>query len=78
VNTAALLRNPPRLAATLDAVARLAALFSRPARGRWRIGKDRRTLQAVPAYLLADMGLERLEIHTTSGNHDVWIAPRRC
>ncbi len=73
----ALSRNPSRLAATLDAVARLAALFSRPARRRSKTGMDRRTLQAVPDYVLADMGLERTEIRTSFGHHDVWIGPRR-
>lgn len=77
MNTAALSRNPSRLTATLDAVERLAALFTRRVGSRSKIGKDRRALQAVPDYLLTDIGLERLEIRTTSGYHDVWISPRR-
>jgi uncharacterized protein YjiS (DUF1127 family) len=78
VNTVALSRNPSRTAAAWNAVAEFGILISRCIRGWMKIGKDRRALQAVPAYLLADMGLERLEIRTTSGNHAVWIAPRRC
>jgi hypothetical protein len=77
VNTAALSRNPARTAAVRNAVAGLGNLISRCFRQRMRVGKDRRTLQAVPAYLLADMGLERMEVHTTAGSHEVWLKPRR-
>jgi uncharacterized protein YjiS (DUF1127 family) len=76
VNTVALSRNPSRTAAARRAVAWLGYPILRCLRSWTRIGKDRRVLQTVPAYLLADMGLERMEIHTTSGDHDVWIKPR--
>jgi hypothetical protein len=42
-----------------------------------RIGKDRRVLQTVPAYVLADMGLERVELRTSVGSQDIWLRPRR-
>lgn len=77
MSTAALPRNPSITAAAGNAVAGLAALISRCIRGWTKIGKDRRTLQTVPAYLLADMGLERIEVRTTTSDHEVWIAPRR-
>ncbi len=77
MNTVALSRNPPRIAAAWHAVAELGILISRCIRGWKKIGKDRRVLQTVPANLLADMGLERIEFRTTTGDHDLWIAPRR-
>ncbi len=76
MNTA-LSRNPSRLAAAWHAAAGLRSLFARCFSERRKMGKDRRTLQTVPTYLLNDMGLEKMEIHTTTGDHDLWIRPRR-
>lgn len=77
MNTAALSRNPSRPAAVRNPVAGFVNLISRYFRMRAKIGKDRRTLQAVPTGLLADMGLERMDIRTSTGDHSVWIRPRR-
>jgi uncharacterized protein YjiS (DUF1127 family) len=77
VNTAALSRNPSRAAAVWTAVAGFGTSIFSCLRSWMKIGKDRRTLQTVPAYLLADMGLERMELRTSSGDHAIWIAPRR-
>jgi hypothetical protein len=77
VNTAALSRNPSRTAAVFKAAAGLRTLISRTIVWRVKTGKDRRMLQSVPAYLLADMGLERMEIRTTAGSEEVWFAHRR-
>ena len=76
MSTAALSRNPPRNAPARKAAAWLGTLISR-IRLRMKIGKDRRRLQTVPGYLLADMGLERMEIRTSTGDHKVCIRPRR-
>ncbi len=77
MNTAALSRNPSSVAPARNAAARLVTMiFGRLVRSR-RIWKDRRTLQTVPAYLLADMGLERAEVRTTSGSLEVLLRPRR-
>jgi hypothetical protein len=77
VNTVALSRNPARTAAAWNQVAGLLALISRCIRSWMKIGKDRRVLQTVPAYVLADMGLERVELRTSVGSQDIWLRPRR-
>jgi uncharacterized protein YjiS (DUF1127 family) len=77
VSTAALSRNPSKLAAVGHAVARFGAPILRRFHGRTKAGKDRRVLQTAPAHLLADIGLERVEIRTTSGDHEMWVAHRR-
>jgi uncharacterized protein YjiS (DUF1127 family) len=77
VSTAALSRNPSKLAAAWNAVAKFGTLILRRLIGRTKVGKDHRVLQTAPAHLLADIGLERVEIRTTSGDHEMWIRPRR-
>lgn len=77
MSSVALSRNPSRSAALWNGVAGLGTLISRWFRRSAKINKDRRTLQTVPSYLLADMGLERVEIRTSTGSQDLWIAPRR-
>ena len=77
MNTVALSRNPSRTAAAWSTVAGLGNSIPRCIRSWMKIGKDRRVLQTVPAYLLADMGPERVEFRTTVGNHEVWLTPRR-
>jgi hypothetical protein len=46
---------------------------------RWnQIGKDRRVLQTLPDYVLADMGLEKIEFRSAAdGRRDVWVIPHR-
>lgn len=77
MNTVALSRNPARTAAARNAVVALCVLVSRCIRSWMKIGKDRRVLQTVPAYVLADMGLERIELRTSVGSQDIWLQPRR-
>jgi hypothetical protein len=43
-----------------------------------RTGKDARTLQMLPDHVLADIGLERIDVLTgTNGNRDIWVIPHR-
>jgi len=43
-----------------------------------RVGKDRRVLQTLPDYVLADMGLEKIEFRSAAdGRRDVWVIPHR-
>ena len=77
MNTAALSRNPLSLAPARHAVAKLLTMIFRRIAAAGKTWKDRRALQTVPASLLADMGMERTEIRTTSGSHEVRIRPRR-
>ena len=77
MNTAALPRNPSRVAPAGNAVAKLLIMIFRRIAAARKTWKDRRALQTVPANLLADMGMERTEIRTTSGAYEVWIRPRR-
>jgi hypothetical protein len=46
-------------------------------RRRLRIGRDRRLLQRLPDYVLADMGLERIEFRLADGRRDIWVIPHR-
>ena len=77
MSSVALSRNPSKLAEAWHAVARFGTLILRRLMGRTKVGKDRRVLQTAPAHLLADIGLERVEIRTTSGDHEMWVRPRR-
>jgi uncharacterized protein YjiS (DUF1127 family) len=42
-----------------------------------RVGRDRRALQALPDSLLADLGLERIELRSADGRQEVWVIPHR-
>lgn len=45
---------------------------------RVRAGKDSRVLQMLPDRVLADMGLQRVEITAgTSGSRQSWVIPQR-
>ncbi len=47
-------------------------------RRRMQAGKDRRVLQNLPDYVLADMGLEKIEFRSAvDGRRDVWVIPHR-
>ena len=44
----------------------------------FRTGKDARVLQMLPDYVLADIGLEKIEIMPgTDGGRHVWVIPHR-
>lgn len=77
MSTAALPRHPSRLAAALNAVAGFGILMSRRIRRSVKVGKDRRTLQTLPDYMLTDLGLEKTEVRTSLGDREVWMTSRR-
>ena len=78
MSTLAQLRNPSRSSAALNGVVALGILIWRRLRRRMRVGKDRRVLQTLPDYVLADMGLEKLEFRSAAdGRRDVWVIPHR-
>ena len=59
------------------AMTALASLILSALRRRMRLGRDRRLLQRLPDYVLADMGLERIEFRAANGSRDVWFIPHR-
>jgi uncharacterized protein YjiS (DUF1127 family) len=78
VSTAALSRNASRLAPGLKAVGSLGNSIWQALKMRLRMGRDRRTLQLLPEHVLADMGLEKIEIMAgTDGRRQVWVVPHR-
>ncbi len=77
MSSVALSRNP-RIIAVFSAVMAL----GRPIRGfiakRARMGRDARTLQMLPDDVLADIGLEKMDVLTgTNGNRDIWVILHR-
>jgi uncharacterized protein YjiS (DUF1127 family) len=45
---------------------------------RIRTGKDWRVLQMLPDHVLADIGLQKIEIRSgTNGGRQVWVIPHR-
>ena len=45
---------------------------------RRKTRRDRRTLQTMPDYMLADIGLQKLEFRSSSdGRSGVWVIPSR-
>jgi hypothetical protein len=78
VSTSALPRNPSRDLSGRNRLMDLGRLIFSAVRRRMRVGKDRRVLQALPDYVLADMGLEKIEFRSaTDGRRDVWVIPHR-
>jgi len=78
VSTVALSRNPSRTIPAMRAVGSLGTSIWGALTMRVRTGKDRRVLQALPDHLLADMGLEKIEIRGgTDGRRHVWVIPHR-
>jgi hypothetical protein len=78
VSTLALLRNPSRAAAGVGAVVALASLIWHGISRRMQVGRDARVLQTLPDHVLADMGLEKMEILAgTSESRSVWVIPHR-
>jgi uncharacterized protein YjiS (DUF1127 family) len=78
VSTPALLRNPSRTIPGVKALVAVGTSIRRLAARRLRTGKDSRVLQTLPDHVLADIGLERIEI--TSGIHgsqQTWVIPHR-
>jgi hypothetical protein len=78
VSTLALLRKPSRAAAGVGAVAALGSLIWHGISRRIQVGRDARVLQTLPGHVLADMGLEKMEIMAgTSNQRHVWVIPHR-
>jgi hypothetical protein len=78
VSVFALSRNPSRAMRGRNAVAALGRLVLSAFRRRLQVGKDRRVLQTLPDYVLADMGLEKIEFRSAAeGRRDVWVIPHR-
>ena len=78
MSTSALSRNPSKATSGRNAVVAFGILIWRRIRRRVRVGKDRRVLQTLPDYVLADMGLEKIEFRSSAeGRRDVWVIPHR-
>lgn len=78
MSTPALLRAPAETVTRTSRVRALGRLISRALSRRMRVGRDRRVLQSLPDYVLADMGLEKIEFRSSaSGGRDVWVIPHR-
>jgi hypothetical protein len=78
VSTAALSRNPSRLGSSLKGIGSIGNSLWSLITGFVRTGKDRRVLQMLPDRVLADMGLQKMEIRTgTDGGRHVWVIPHR-
>lgn len=78
VSTVALSRNLSRAIPGLKVVGSLGNSIWDALTMRIRTGKDRRVLQTLPDHVLADMGLEKIEIMSgTDGRRHVWVIPHR-
>jgi uncharacterized protein YjiS (DUF1127 family) len=79
VSTFALARNPSRaVGGRGNAAASLGRRIWSAVRRRVQAGRDRRMLQNLPDYVLADIGLEKIEIRSAAdGRRDVWVIPHR-
>jgi hypothetical protein len=78
VSIVALSRNPSRTIPGLKAVGSLGNSIWGALMMRVRTGKDRRVLQTLPDNVLADMGLEKIEVVSGSnGGRQVWVIPHR-
>ena len=77
MSTSTLAKVPSRTFLGAGAVTALASLILSALRRRMRLGRDRRLLQRLPDYVLADMGLERIEFRAANGSRDVWVIPHR-
>jgi hypothetical protein len=77
VSTVALSR-PSRFIPGLKAVGTLGNSIWTLIISRVRTWKDARVLQMLPDHVLADMGLEKIEVTAgTAGGRQVWVIPHR-
>lgn len=61
-----------------NAVIALGRLIRSRLRRRAKAGQDTRALQRLPNHVLADIGLERIEVMSVSeGKREIWIVPHR-
>ena len=78
MSTVALSRNPSRAIPGLKIIGSLGNSIWGALKAHVRTGKDRRVLQMLPDHVLADMGLEKIEITSgTDGGRNVWVIPHR-
>jgi hypothetical protein len=78
VSTLALSRSPSRTIPGIKGLVAVGNSIRRLINKRMRTGKDSRVLQTLPDHVLADMGLERIEITTgTYGGRQTWVIPHR-
>lgn len=78
MSTLALSRSPSRTIPGLRGLVAVGNSIRRLISKRLRTGKDSRVLQTLPDHVLADMGLERIEIATgTYGGRQTWVTSHR-
>ena len=78
MSTVALSRNPSRVGRGFGAVAALGSSLWNAIERRIRMGRDARELQTLPDHVLADMGLQKMEVLSGSdGSRHVWVIPHR-
>jgi hypothetical protein len=78
VSTLALSRSPSSTIPGLKGLVAVGNSIRRLISKRLRTGKDSRVLQTLPDRVLADMGLERIELVTgTHEGRQVWVIPHR-
>ena len=78
MSTLALSRSPSRTIPGINALVAVGNSIRRLINRRMRTGKDSRVLQTLPDRVLADMGLERVEIMSgTHGSRQTWVIPHR-
>jgi uncharacterized protein YjiS (DUF1127 family) len=78
VSHVALPRNPSATEASHEARPGIVGLIWRRIQRNRQVGRDRRLLQALPASLLADMGLEKIEFRSAAdGRRETWIVSHR-
>jgi uncharacterized protein YjiS (DUF1127 family) len=78
VSTLALLRNPSRALAGIAGVGMLVDSIWGAIQRRIKVARDRRVLQTLPDHVLADLGLEKMDIMAGTGDRrHVWIIPHR-
>ena len=78
MSTAALSRTSSKALPGPSRAMELGSLIWNRLRRRVQVGKDRRYLQMLPDRVLADMGLEKIEIMSgTGGSQHVWVVPHR-
>ena len=74
----ALSRNPSATESSYEARPGIVSLIRRRIARYMRVRRDRRLLQALPASLLADIGLEKIEFRSAAdGRRETWIVSHR-
>ncbi len=78
MSSVALSRNLSRTIAGIGAAVAFGTSFWRLIARLRKTGKDARALQMLPDHVLADIGLEKMEIMSgTYGARETWVTPHR-